>query len=282
VLCPILGTACLFAAAPVAAAQDADAAGDRTARALAAGPAPAGAADRSAADHAGHADLHRPGPSAAAIEIVAIETLGDLDRDAGALCQAARLALTAGLLSEGRDAQMGWFRVGGEYARQAERLRPDSPDALFALAAAIGLEARHQSIRDRIRTADRVQELTERILTADPDHPGGLYLRGKLALAAMRLNPMTRFMVERVLGSDVVAQSSWEGAERDLRRALAIDPDDPSPRFEVAMLLRDTRRPDEARAELQRILHAPGTAVLTEYYRERAREALDEMAGREN
>lgn len=229
---------------------------------------------RFAADHSGHAELHRVGPSAAAIEIIAMETLVPLHRDARALCEAARLALTAGLLSEGEEERLYWYGVGSQYAHQAARLAPASTDALFMIAASLGLEAPHQPLRQRIRTADRIQELSERILAANPNHPGGLHLRGSLGAAAMRLSPVTRFMVEKVMGSDVVGTSSWEAAERDFRAALAVEPENPSHRIELALLLRDTGRVDEAREQLRLALDAPGRDPLIEHYRQRARELL--------
>lgn len=226
------------------------------------------------AAHAGHADLHRVRPADAGVELIALETIERLESDATALCRAAELALTVGLLSELESERVAWFRRGEEYARLARRLRPHSPDPLFMMAAAVGLRAPHEPLRDRIRSADRVLELSREILEREPGHPGGLHLRGQLSATAMRLNPVVRFTVEKLMGSDVIRAASWKSAEEDFRRALAVEPDDPAHRIELSQLLRDTRRPEEARRELLRVLETEGSGALAEYYRERARGLL--------
>ena len=230
-------------------------------------------------DHAAHADLHGPQPVDAAVELIALTTMERLESDAGALCRAAELALTAGLLSDDEADRLEWFRRGQHYARQARELRPGGADPLFLEAAAIGLMAPHEPIRDRIRLADRVLEFTEEILERDPDHAGGLHLRGQLGATAMRLNPMIRFTAQKLMGSNALGRASWESAESDFRRAIAAEPDNAAHRIELALLLADTDRVAEARAELRRVIASGDGSgrALAAYHRERARELLREM-----
>lgn len=227
------------------------------------------------ASHADHAGLHRPGPAEAAVPLAAAETMG-IPRDATALCAAARIALTVGLVTDpDQEAdRVAWFGRAQAYAEEALSLRPRDPDALFMKAAALGLQVGSMPLRDRIRTADRMLALTDSILAIDPHHAGGHHIRGELAATAMRQGAMVRFLVGKVFGSDALDQASWETAESELRQAVDAEPRNPLFRMRLAIMLRDAGRPDDARRQLRAILAMPGNDALTAYFRDRARDAL--------
>lgn len=227
------------------------------------------------ASHADHAGLHVPGPAEAAVPLAAAETVG-IPRDAVALCDAARMALTVGLVTD-RDHEaerLAWFGRAQAYAEGALALRPRDPDALFMEAAALGLQVSSMPFRARIRAADRLLTLADSILAIDAHHPGGHHIRGELAATAMRQSGVVRFLVGKVFGNDVLAEASWETAESELRQAADAEPRNPLFRMQLATMLRDAGRPDDARRELRTLLALPGHDVLTSYFREQAREAL--------
>ncbi len=227
------------------------------------------------ASHADHAGLHRMGPAEAAVPLAAAETLG-IPRDAMALCDAARMALTVGLVTaQDRESERtAWFGRAQAYAEEALSLRPRDPDALFMEAAALGLQVSSMPLRDRIRTANRMLALADSILAIDPHHAGGHHIRGELAATAMRQGAMVRFLVGKVFGNDALAEASWATAESELRQAVDGEPRNPLFRMQLATMLRDAGRTEDARRELRRILALPANDALTSYFRAEAREAL--------
>ena len=228
--------------------------------------------------HADHVHLHRTDRADAGVYLAALRTIG-LDGDVAALCRAAELAMTIGLLTDpGQDsARMAWFREAEDYARQALLLNPGSPEALYMEASALGLQMHHLPGRDRVRMANRVLAKTERILEVDPDHPGGLHLMGRLAAEGMRVSPVTRFLVGRLMGADILSAASWERAESSLRAAVEAEPHDPMHRIELALVLRDTGQQEAAREHLRRVLALPDSGLLVAYYKDRARQALRQL-----
>ena len=225
--------------------------------------------------HADHATLHEPGATEARVALVAAEIIG-LDDDAAALCHAAELALTIGLLTDrDREAErIAWFGRAEDYARRAAEVRPGDPEPLFLAASALGLRADYMGLRDRIAAGGRVFAMSDSILEMAPGHPGGLHIQGRLAASAMRLPGVVRFMVVRFLGAEVLRDASWSTAETWLRDAAEQEPTNPVFRLELATALRDAGHPEAAREELERVLSLPSDDPLNHYYQQRARREL--------
>ena len=219
------------------------------------------------------------GPLHPALELERIEDALD-GRDAADLAGLRRaahlsimLALAAG--DAGDDAErLAWVRRSEAYARRALDAEPSSLDARYLVAAAMGLRAVHEPVRERVRMAGVIREHAEAILLADPAHAGALHVVGQLNAAGMRLNPLVRFIARRTLGGDALRDASWARAEAAFRGAINGEPENPAHRYELARVLLDTGRAEEARAELEAILAAPGEGLLVEHYRRRAAEAL--------
>lgn len=95
-----------------------------------------------AGSHADHADLHRPSAADAGVALLAAETLG-IDNTTPALCRAAKLALTMGLLT-------GWERAETSL-REALDVEPDNPMHRIELALLLHDTGRTDAARDQLR-----------------------------------------------------------------------------------------------------------------------------------
>lgn len=197
--------------------------------------------------------------------------------DAAGLTRAADLAITLAVLAgdRGDEAERrDWLTRAEAYAREAHALEPERAEPRFLIAAALGLGAVHQPVRERIRTAAEVREHAEAVLLLDPGHAGALHLVGQLNAAAMRLNPFLRFVAKTVLGGDALGGASWARAEAAFRGAINREPGNPAHRVELARVLRDTGRIDEARAELEAALALESRDPLAPHFRARAERVL--------
>lgn len=192
--------------------------------------------------------------------------------------EASDSALTAAMLAQDRpDERHDQLAQARAHARAALTLKPQDPEALFNLGAAIGLGVDRLSGRARMQAAGEVRRLTDSILADQPNHPGGLHLDGQLHAAAMRLGGIERFLARTIFGGDVLDGASWEAAERSFRAAMKVDPDNPAHRYELARVLRDTGREAEARQLLQQIVRSPTRHAVAELYRKRAIAQLDQQ-----
>lgn len=168
----------------------------------------------------------------------------------GALLQ----AYAAGFLKD--------IRAAIDVIKEAERRYPDNP-ALPAYRAQLAL-----LLNDR----DQVREAIDRSLSLDPSEPTALEARanyrggfesdldGALAdlQAAVKIAPGSTSMWNAI-GEVQSARGDMRAAEAALKRAIALDPQDPVSHGNLAILYLDQSRVEEARRELELALAADPT-----------------------
>lgn len=216
-------------------------------------------------------------PSGPAGELERLEWLLARNADLPRLCQAAELSITLALIAEDqgdRDRRAAWLRRAEAYAREAMALRSGALEPRYLVGAAMGLRVVHESTREKLRMAAEIRAHADTVLLADPAHAGALHLLGQLNAAGMRLGGVARFLARTLMGGDVLRDASWARAEAAFRGALNREPDNPAHAYELAMLLIDTGRPDEAREHLQAIADTTGDDPRIAHFRRKAQEAL--------
>ncbi|HUF77099.1 MAG TPA: tetratricopeptide repeat protein [Longimicrobiales bacterium] len=161
-------------------------------------------------------------------------------------------------------------------ADSALALQP-TVEALYWYATARGLRADMEGGQDQVDLAAAVYEEAQAILDADPDHAGAHHILGRLHAGVMRLGRIKRFLTVRVLGGGALSDASWAGAEEHFRAAIALEPGRVEHKLELATLLVDTDRPDEARPLLEGVVRAPACTLVVAHFQEKARALLEEL-----
>ncbi len=174
-----------------------------------------------------------------------------------ALWGAARAAVAQGLLSGGREIQKQWFKIAESYARQGTELEPDSLEALYWLLSAKGLRAVRSGGREASDLSGEVYDLAHRVLAMDSLHAGAHHALGVLNYRVRRLSGFERFIARNFLGGDVIGLTSWEDAERYLKRAIELRPEYILFHLDLGRMYLHRKRMEEARIHLQRVLELP-------------------------
>jgi len=209
--------------------------------ALASAQAPAITPPSSATDadtlYAGRADL----ASARRAEAIWAERLRRDPRDLEAAWKAARARYWLGGHSPEAE-RKAVLESGIAAARTAITLAPDRPEGHFWLAANMGALAESFGLRQGLKYRGTIKDELLIVLKLDPAFQEG---------SADRALGRWYARVPGLFGG------STSKAEEHLRQSLKYGPNSTASHFFLAELLFDDHRPDEARAELQKVLDAP-------------------------
>jgi len=110
------------------------------------------------------------------------------------------------------------------HARRGLALAPGDIDARYWVAAAAGRRAHRDDPILSIKLAYEVYEQATAILAADSLHAGAHHALGALHAEVVKAPKFVRFVAGRVLRMDLAQRANWPDAEREMRRAVELDP----------------------------------------------------------
>lgn len=159
--------------------------------------------------------------------------------------------------------------------------RPDAADAHHWRAVTTGLLAEVSGTGDRIRLGRLAYERATTAVELDPTHAGAHHVLGRVHLGVLRLSWIARFFAGRMGLGPLLDAASWDVAEHHLRRAAELAPLEPSFHLELAALLAERGRPEEARPHVRHVLELPAARSMDRDLQERARRLLEDLDGDE-
>jgi tetratricopeptide (TPR) repeat protein len=191
---------------------------------------------------------------------------------AEALWKAANAAVDLG---EFNDAERERYYTRGEQlARRAVKANPNSADAHFALAKALGRVALSKGKRDKVKYAGVVHDEVGEALRLDQTHAGALHVLGMWNAEIMRLSRIERWAARNLLGGGVLGQANWDNAQTYLERAASIEPNRITHRLDLAAVYADRGEKAKAREQYEMIARLPVTEYNDPQYKKLAEERL--------
>jgi tetratricopeptide (TPR) repeat protein len=187
-----------------------------------------------------------------------------------ALLKAASESVEIGRFDPNEAERTALYKRAEQYARRAVAERPNSADAHFELAKAIGRNALTMGTRDRVKYAGVVHDEAMAALRIDPKHGGANHVMGLWNAEVMRLNGISRFMAKNLLGGKVFGEASWDNALKYMEAAVASQPNMITHRVDLAEIYIDRDMKDKAREQLEWIAKAPITELNDQHYKEMA------------
>ncbi len=196
--------------------------------------------------------------------------------DYGALWRAARAAVALGIEENGSRDQNAWLDPAILLAERAVAIRPSGIDGLYWHGVAVGRRAMNAAPGYAAELAQIVYDDAHAILDADPSHGGAHNMLGKLNYEIMSLSRIERFIARTFMGNDALDDTSWENAERHLRRAVELWPDFVLFHFDLGQLHRRRDRREETIRELAHVLALEAVHPTDVGLQDRARTLLAE------
>ena len=160
------------------------------------------------------------------------------------------------------------------YARRAVRLAPENARTQFTLGLVLGNRALTRGLKDRVRNAVEIHQLARQAIAADSSLDGAHHLLGRWNYEVMRLSGFERFVARHLLGGGTLSQASWEEAQRELERAVELDPTRLYHRLDLARVHLARRNREAADSLLRSIRELPDRVAADSMYRRQAGELL--------
>jgi tetratricopeptide (TPR) repeat protein len=193
-----------------------------------------------------------------------------------ALCRLSRAESESGESEKG-DVQRATFGKAVEHAREAVRLAPDSASAHVWLAVALGRQALREGARTKLAISKEIKAEADRAVALDPNIGRAWHVLAMWNIKVASLNAIERMAANAVLGG-VPKGASFENAEAAFKKAIALEPQYVNHRLEYGRLLKDLKRPADARRELERAVSRPGTSsALDARYQSEAKTLLEKL-----
>ena len=149
-------------------------------------------------------------------------------------------------------------------ARAREALAQDEASVArrYDLAVVLGARANTEGGQTKVRAAAELNQQLVRILELDAGHVGARHLLGRLHAGVRRMSRLTRWIATNLLGGAHLKQATWEAAEENLAFAEARAPEVADHHLQLALLYRDTDRPELAAEELRHVMAMQAASAL--------------------
>ena len=193
-----------------------------------------------------------------------------------ALCRLSRTYSELGEMQKGDTQRMTWAEAV-KFAREAVRVAPDSAAPHVWLSVALGRQAQREGPRTRLALAKEIKAEVDRAISLDAGIGRAWHVLGAWNMRLADLNAMERMTANSVMGG-VPKGASRENAEQAFRKAIELEPQYVNHRVQYGRLLKDMKRPADARRELEQALLLPPTSsALDARYQSEARQLLEKL-----
>jgi tetratricopeptide (TPR) repeat protein len=167
-------------------------------------------------------------------------------------------------------------------ARVAAQAEPDSADGHYALALAVGRASLTKSKKERVRRAAEIRAEALRAIAINPEHHKAYHVMGRWNAEIMRLSGFQRFFAKTFLGGKIFNAASWDSAVVYMDKALAYSPENIYHHLDLAEILVDMHRYQEARIHLNQVENLPVYDVMDPVYKEQAAALLEKIKGKKD
>lgn len=178
-----------------------------------------------------------------------------------------------------RDKQDALSAESERLARKCVALYPDSAQAHFTLALALGRMANLAGGKRRIALSKEIKHEADSTLALNPKHFGAMHILGRWHYGIASLSWLER-SVAKVIYGGIPQGASMERARTYFEQAIALDPKTPINHYWLGETLIKLKDYTTARAELERCIELDDVLWDDKRTKEKAQQSLKDIEGK--
>ena len=162
-----------------------------------------------------------------------------------------------------------------DYSMRAAACGPKDCDAQLAPAITLGQMLPYLPTKEQVSASPRIKESVDKALAIDPRNDNAWHILGRWNRVLAEINGAKRFLAGLVYGQ--LPKGSYEEAEQDMKKAIAINPHRLMHYIELGRIYAQMGRKDEAREFITKGLGMPDAEKDDPETKARGRETLTKL-----
>ncbi|WEK33992.1 MAG: hypothetical protein P0Y53_16005 [Candidatus Pseudobacter hemicellulosilyticus] len=204
-----------------------------------------------------------------------LQVLQQEPRHLAALCRTSELYNILGERQGAKDKQKEYYRSAEQYARQALQADPNSAEANFVMAAAMGRRALIESGEEKIKAVKDIREYALKAIKLDPNSYKGYHVLGKWHYEVSDLSALERWLVK--VAFKALPPASLEEAISHFERSKQLNPHFLLNYYELARCRERNKEAAKAISLLEAMLQLPNASAGDASLKDKARSLLKSL-----
>jgi tetratricopeptide (TPR) repeat protein len=162
-----------------------------------------------------------------------------------------------------------------DYSKRAAAAGPEDPEAQLAPAITLGKMLPYMSAKEQTAASPRIKQSVDKTLQIDPADDTAWHILGRWNRVLADINAVKRALAGMLYGG--LPKGSLEEAERDMRKAIALNPGRLMHYIELGRIYAQMGRKEEAREYINKGLAMPDAEKDDPETKQRGRETLEKL-----
>lgn len=177
--------------------------------------------------------------------------------------------------SKAADEQRKIYSQAMNYSRQAIKADPNGTWGHFFLSAAWGRYVLTQGKKEQVNASKQIRAEIDKSLAADPNNDLAFHALALWERRMAEIGGAQRFFGGILFGS--IPKGSFEEAEKNLKKAIELNPNYTNHHLELGRTYLDMKKPDLARQEFEKVLESPDMTSKCPKYKKEAQAELEAL-----
>ena len=174
-----------------------------------------------------------------------------------------------------KDEKLRLGHLALDYSARAAAAGPQDCDAQLATAITLGKMLPILPTKEQVAASPKIKESVDKALKLDPKNDTAWHVLGRWNRVLADVNLLKRALAEMLYGS--LPKGSNEEAERDMKKAIELNPNRLMHYIELGRIYAQMGRKDEARQFINKGLAMPDTEKDDPETKQRGRETLQKL-----